>query len=100
MLPLVVIAPDIDPAGGISIDRRCADWIERAGGRTRVAEPDESEPLRRAGGLLLCGGFFDIPPDWYGEAPPARSGAGSRSTWPARGSGAAWRCSESAVASN
>jgi len=72
VLPLVVIAPDIDLAGGISIDRRCADWIERAGGATRVAEPDASEPLRGAGGLLLCGGFFDIPPDWYGETPVAR----------------------------
>ena len=72
MPPLVVIAPDIDPAGGISIDRRCADWIERAGGRTLVAEPAASEPLRGAGGLLLCGGFFDIPPDWYGETPVAR----------------------------
>jgi putative glutamine amidotransferase len=68
----VVIAPDIDPAGGLSVDPRCVEWIERAGGRTRIAGPGEAAPLRGAGGLLLCGGCFDIPPDWYGEEGVAR----------------------------
>jgi putative glutamine amidotransferase len=70
--PVIVIAPDVDAAGRCSVDARCVAWIEAAGARTRLADPADAEPLRDASGVLLCGGPFDIPPQWYGAEPVAR----------------------------
>ncbi len=37
-----------------------------------MLERADDPNLERVGGLLLCGGAFDIPPAWYGQTPRAR----------------------------
>ena len=37
-----------------------------------ILDPRASAPLAGVHALMLCGGAFDIPPDWYGAAPRGR----------------------------
>jgi putative glutamine amidotransferase len=69
---LIGIAPDVDESGRTSVEESYLEAVRLGGGEPRVL--DAPDALREAtfGGLLLCGGAFDIPPDWYGQEPRAR----------------------------
>lgn len=77
--PTILIVPDLDAEGSKTVDPGTIEWLERAGAQVRVVEPRDSDPFEdsggagaSAGGLLLAGGFFDLPPSWYGQRPRAR----------------------------
>ncbi len=72
MSALIGIAPDVDSAGRRSLEPAYAEAVRRAGGEPLVLETADSAALERVGGLLICGGAFDIPPAWYGQRPLAR----------------------------
>lgn len=72
MSALIGIAPDIDAHGRISVESDYLDAVVRAGAEALVLERADDPRLDRVGGLLLCGGAFDIPPAWYGQTPRAR----------------------------
>ncbi len=66
------IAPDLDASGRRSVDPDYLEAVARAGAKSLVLEGADDPELDRIGGLLLCGGAFDIPPAWYGQVPRAR----------------------------
>jgi putative glutamine amidotransferase len=66
------IAPDIDASGRRSVESDYLDAVALAGAEPLVLERDDDPRLDDVGGLLLCGGAFDIPPAWYGQTPRAR----------------------------
>jgi putative glutamine amidotransferase len=69
---LIGIAPDVDAEGRLSVEEGYLEAVRRAGGEPRVLESLDAARAAPLGGLLLCGGAFDIPPAWYGEEPRAR----------------------------
>jgi putative glutamine amidotransferase len=69
---VIAIAPDIDLQGRAAVEAGYLDGVRRAGAEPRVLEPDRVDELGRADALLVCGGAFDIPPEWYGQQRRAR----------------------------
>jgi putative glutamine amidotransferase len=66
--PLIAIPGD--PEG--SIESSYLDALARAGADPRLLENFEQARAVEIRGLLLAGGAFDIPPEWYGQSPRAR----------------------------
>lgn len=59
-----------DPEG--SVEAAYLDAVVRGGGEPKLLLSVEEARTVRHAALLLCGGPFDIPPQWYGQAPRAR----------------------------
>jgi putative glutamine amidotransferase len=72
MGPRIGIAPDLDEAGRARVDEEYVEAVRRAGGEPLALDPAREEALASCGALVLCGGAFDIPPEWYGQAARAR----------------------------
>ncbi len=70
MSPLVGIVPDFEPDGRIAVEPDVLAAVEASGGEPRIVSAWPSDGGFDA--LLLCGGPFDLPPDWYGQQPVAR----------------------------
>lgn len=77
--PTILVAAVLDSEGPQEIDSDALAWLEGAGAEVRLVDPSDPDPFGSStpgsdapGGLLLAGGFFDLPPSWYGEQPRAR----------------------------
>ena len=70
MSPLVGIVPDFEPDGRTAVELDVLTALENAGGEARIVAASPSAGAFDA--LLLCGGGFDLPPEWYGQRPVAR----------------------------
>ena len=68
----VGIAPDISDEGVVSVEANCTEALEQAGAEPVILDPRGPAPLAGVHALMLCGGAFDIPPDWYGALPRGR----------------------------
>ena len=72
MRPVIAIAVDPDPSGSGSVEPPYLEALVRAGAEPRSITTPEGEWDRGLAGLLVCGGAFDLPPEWYGQEPRAR----------------------------
>jgi putative glutamine amidotransferase len=62
----------VDADGRLSVEESYAEAVRRAGGEPWVLDSVAAAAAAPLGGLLLCGGAFDIPPAWYGQEPRGR----------------------------
>ncbi len=67
MRPIIGLAADPDAPDGATVEEPYSDSVRRAGGEPRRVASSELDSERGLAGLLLCGGPFDIPPEWYGQ---------------------------------
>jgi putative glutamine amidotransferase len=64
--------PEEEGQGAYIVRRNYADAVAQAGGLAVILPYDPSRAgdyAARIDGLLVTGGRFDLPPDWYGQAP-------------------------------
>jgi putative glutamine amidotransferase len=72
MRPLIGVAPDLDDERGATVERPYLDALYQAGGEPKITPTLEAARTCGPSGLLLCGGWFDIPPERYRQSPKAR----------------------------
>jgi putative glutamine amidotransferase len=72
MRPIIGVAPNLDDAGHASVERPYLDALHRVGAEPVIVPTVADVQTRAPSALLLCGGYFDIPPQWYGQPPRAR----------------------------
>jgi putative glutamine amidotransferase len=70
--PTIGVAADLDADGEDLVERPYLDGLLRAGADPKVISSSEEARICCPSALLICGGFFDISPEWYGEVRRAR----------------------------
>jgi putative glutamine amidotransferase len=70
---LIGLAPDLDvPLPDRAPEREYLEALARAGAEGVAVESPEQAQSSAISGLLIRGGAFDLPPEWYGQVARAR----------------------------